>query len=267
MGRKWTPEQRKAASERAKKAIADQQTKTPETVDLPIADPTDPGMQAPDYGDIMKRIDEMQANQEMWKNIAMEALTRGNTAAPTGPQAGQAGLTGTYEKYVIDPTHYPDPRKRLQSEPRLSRFAFSENYELEWEIGVSSYKTLDGVNTREPKFSIELIRIVMDEDTGEPTNRRYTICKAVFHEDPDAALVVARDNGVKVEEFEEAAFLNEMRYLRIRDWLLEAFYPPKPVQAKKNKRDAVIDGKLVEMWEINSEKNESIPFDQLKTKL
>ncbi len=136
------------------------------------------------------------------------------------------------------------------------------NYELNWNTSVSQYKTADGINTKEPKFTIELNRIIIDEDTGESTNGRYTICRGIFHEDPDAALVVARDNGYTVEEWAEAEFLNEMRYLRIRDWLLEAFYPPKPSQEKKNKKEMVIGGKLVEYFEISSESTESVPFSQ-----
>ena len=114
---------------------------------------------------------------------------------------------------------------------------------------------------------MELNRIVMDEDTGDPTNGRYTICRMVFHEDPDAALVVARENGVNIADFEERAFLDEMRYLRARDWLLEAFYPPKPSQPKKNKKEMGIGGKLVEYFEINSESSEPMPFGELNTKL
>jgi hypothetical protein len=141
------------------------------------------------------------------------------------------------------------------------------NYELEWSVTTSSYKTIDGVNTREPKFTLQLNRIVMDEDSGEPTNQRWKVCQAIFHEDPDAAIVVAREQGVNIEDYEERAFLDEMRYLRMRDWLLEAFYPPKPAQEKKNKKEVVINGKLVEMWEINSETTEAIPFKDLNAKL
>lgn len=221
-------------------------------------------MQNVDYAEILRRLSEVEANASYWRNEALKSQVGGN---PAGPQAGQAGLIGTYEKYKVDPSLYPDPRQRLSHEPRLQRFAFDMNYELAWTIGVSSYKTIDGINTKEPKFTIELNKIVLDEDTGEQTDGRYTICRAIFHEDPEAALVVAREQGVNVEDFEEKAFLDEMRYLRIRDWLLEAFYPPKPQQEKKNKKDMVIGGKLVEYFEINSESSESVPFGQLSTKL
>jgi hypothetical protein len=138
---------------------------------------------------------------------------------------------------------------------------------LEWKVGVSAYKTLDGVHTKEPKFEIQLNRVVMDEETGEPTTGRFVISKAIFHEDPDAAMIVARENGVEVDESDEKAFLDEMRYLRIRDWLLECFYTPLITGKKSNKKEMVVGGKLVEYFEINSEDSSSIPFGQLQNKV
>jgi hypothetical protein len=263
-GRKWTPEQRKAASERAKAAIAaktavetETQINTPQDYQEPAVQPTQKDMPEVDYADIMRMITELKSETSYWREKALE--NKGDGQA----QMGARGLVGTITKYNLDKGHYPDPRERLSNEPRLQRFAFKLNYELGWEISVSQYKTADGINYREPKFTLELHRIVMDEDSGEPTNARYTVCRAIFHEDPDAALVVARENGVEVETWEERAFLDEMRYIRMRDWLIEAFLPPKPAQDKMNKREVVIDGKLVEYFEINSEKSESMPFDKL----
>lgn len=270
MGRKWTPEQRKAASERAKAAMAAKEKESPfiatqgedGNTNLQYkseVQPQDPGnIQNIDVADVLKRLSELEENAAYWRSQAQ--------GQPAGPQAGRMGLVGTYDKYKVDPNYYPDPRQRLSQEPRLQRFAFDMNYELEWQVSISSYKTIDGVNTREPKFTIQLNGVMMDEDTGEPTNMRRKICQAIFHEDPEAAIVVARENGVDIDQMEERAFLDEMRYLRIRDWLLEAFYPPKPQQEKKNKKEVVIAGKLVEVWEVNSESTESIPFKDLNSK-
>lgn len=186
------------------------------------------------------------------------------------PQPGfnpQGGMVGTLEKYTVNPKYYPDPTERLAREAKLQRFAFPINYELKFDVAVTSYQTKDGVNTREPRFTLELHRIVMDEDTGQPTDGRYVISRAVFHEDPQAALIIAREQGFDVDTLSEKDFLDEMRYLRIRDWLFDVFYAPKNTGAKKNKKDMVIGNKLVEYFEISSENSESMPFNQLNTKL
>lgn len=217
--------------------------------------PRDPGpLPAQDYGDLQRQILELKAAMfdQRPQNSSVEATSK--------------GLIGSRVKYAINPNNYPDPRERLALEQRLQRFAFSHNYEITWDVGISEYTTIDNVRTKEPKFTIELVKIMVDEDTGDPTNGRYVICKGIFHEDPEAAIIVANQNGLEVDQEDEKAFLDEMRYLRIRDWLLEAFYPPKP-QDKKQRKEMVINGKLVDYYEVNSETTESIPFAKLQTKL
>lgn len=118
----------------------------------------------------------------------------------------------------------------------------------------------------EPRFTLDLNRIVYDEETYEPTNKRYTVCRMVFFEDPQTAMIIARENGIQIDAQDEASFLDEMRFLRMRDWLLEAFYPPKPAP-NRNKREQVIGNQMVEVWEISSETSAKIPFDQLNSKL
>ena len=183
-----------------------------------------------------------------------------------GAQATSSGLVGTVEKYKLDPNYYPDPTERLSSEPRLQRFAFKENYELDFEISSTQYKTIDGLNMKEPKFTIYLNKVVFDEDSGEATDGRYVICNATFHEDPDAAIAVARENGLAVDDKNEKEFLDEMRYIRMRDWLMDVFYPPKP-SPKSQRKEMVVGGRVVDYFEINSQDSESIPFNQLKNKV
>lgn len=247
---------RKALGEAAKaRAAAKRELKA--TLDVNRAEPVAPVQDAEvNVSDLMRQVRELQA--------AM--FTQSQTPAPQGPQYGNRGLIGTHEKYIVDPANYPDPRQRLASEPRLARFAFPMNYELEWTVSVTEYTTIDNMRVREPKFTLELNRIMLDEFTGETTPGRYTICRGIFHEDPEAALVVAREQGLDVDNFGEKEFLNEMRYLRMRDWLTEAFYPPAP-SAQKNKREMVIDNKLVDYFEVNSEGSSKIPFDDLDKKL
>lgn len=230
--------------------------------------PTEPVKQEeevinPSVNELMKQIEEMKetfaGQQALIMKLASEDARKNN-----GPQATTGGLIGTFEKYSLDPAKYPDPTKRLASEKKLQRFAFKTNYEITWEVSTTSYKSIDGINVKEPKFKLELLKVIFDEDSGEPTSGRYKLRGATFHEDPDAAIIIAREQGIEVDESNEEAFLNEMRYLRMRDWLLGCFYAPKNDQAKRNKRQMVVDGKLVEYFEINSTSKEKIPFDELQ---
>lgn len=251
-----TPEERKAFGEKMKVARAKSKDEKleakpevrPETVSAEVS-----------VSELQRQVEELKALiQSNQVNIQKQET----------PQMNQQGsLVGTFDKYVVDPRQYLDPRDRLSLEPRLARFAFPVNYELGWEITDSRYQTIDGIWTREPKFTIELNAIVRDEDTDEPTNGRYTIRKMIFHEDPQAAMIVARDNGIDIEEMDQATFLNEMRYLRARDWLLECFYPPKTQDTKKKKQQMVIGNQVVEYFEVSSSDLERMNFGDLKGKI
>lgn len=246
-------EQRKAASERMKAYHEAKKEATKQPQPEVAQQPKEADKEyilSQELADLKKQIEELKAEKFTPKQEKAELNQSGK-------------LIGTYEKYVIDPDYYPDPRERLSKEPKLAQFAFPLNYELVWDVSTSQYQTQDGVNTREPKFTLQLIKIVMDENTGEPTNKRYMVRQAILHEDPQAAITVARENGLPVDESNQKSFLDEMRYIRMRDWLLEAFYPPKAAQQKKNKTEAVIGNVLVDMWEINSETPEGIPFNDL----
>lgn len=178
----------------------------------------------------------------------------------------QGDLIGEFEKYVIDPANYPDPTPRLSAEARLKPLAFDYNYELSYEVGVSSYPTKTGKNIKEPKFMIQLNRIVLDEQ-GKQTPKRYIARKMIFHEDPDAALVIARENGIDVDRSDERLFLNEMRYLRVRDWLYNIFWP-RPIDEDMNPiHDEVIGGTVVQVFTKSSQDTSNIEFDKLNSKL
>lgn len=223
-------------------------------------EPKQPEPSNDEYSDLLKRFEELRSYVQGMQ-LPQNPMSH-NVGG--GPQFGHGGrLIGTFEKYLVDPKNYDDPIKRLAAEPRLQRFAFAHNYLLDWNISTTSYETKDGVNTKEPKFTLKLNRIMMDEDTGELTNQAYTVCQMIFHEDPQAALIVAREQGVDPDTLDQKQFLNEMRYLRMRDWLLEAFYPPKSTATQK-KKEMVIGNKLVEVFEINSVNPQKMPFDQLK---
>lgn len=269
--RTWSEEQKKALSEKIKArwALARGDTPADPLSTVPPTEPVAPLSPTPievqeqitehpptadnaDVAELTQRVKQLEG--------FLRELAARPTQSPQGVQAGPQGLVGTFERYRLEPNYYPDPRERLRVEPRLSRFAFDDNYELAWEVATSQYKTLDGINTKEPRFTLKLIVKVYDNVTNELTNKRFVILKGVFHEDPDDALLIAEREGITVDETNQKAFLDEMRYLRFRDWLLEAFYPTPP-PAADNRKEVVIGNKLVELYEVNSSTPESMaPF-------
>jgi hypothetical protein len=129
------------------------------------------------------------------------------------------------------------------------------------------------VNYTEPKFQVSLTRVVLD-DEGVPTNKRYVIKNMIFHEDPQAAIVIAREHGIILDDYKDMdntdtkqrLFLNEMRYLRIRDWLFDTFWP-KPTTKRQGQREEVIDGRIVPVFFKSSAESTGIDFDKIDGKL
>ena len=274
MARKWTEEQKKAAAERlaaarAKKAELKKLREEGEAA-TPAPEPTDHGAQDPGIAELTAMVKELQAklqekeqqNPSQDLAAALQTLAGGNS----GVQVDRGRVTGTVERFNTDLAAYPDPRERLRQEPRLKRISFDTYYELDFNVAVTRYETKDGIHYKEPKFTLQLIQKVLD-DEGEETNQRIGKAQMVFFEDPDTALAVAEQNGLPIDHDNQAAFLNEMRYLRMRDWLLECFWPPKANTDKGNLRDMVVDGRVVQVWEVSSENGSKIPFDKLARKL
>lgn len=259
-------EQKKAQSERMKAYNAAKKEEILKNGGIPEEKPSnlnpfkgEPPVEMPmpnETEDLRNQINELKATM-------FDLLSKQNQTSSVNTRTGM--LVGTTEKYLVDPANYPDPCERLSNEPRLERFAFKINYELKFEVGVTSYETIDHIRMREPKFMLELHRVVMDEETGQPTKGRYVVCRSIFHEDPEAAILIARENGLTVDEINQKVFLDEMRYLRMRDWLLQAFYPAK-LTSQPRKKEVVIGNKLVEFFETSGENPQSIPFDKINKK-
>ena len=183
-----------------------------------------------DISVLVKRIQELEARQFFTPAVqeAVRAIT----------------------KYSLNPSDWPDPRKRLAEESRLQRHAFKENFILEWDVGKVQYQK-DGVNYTEPKFRLELWKWLEDPKSGELTTKKFRVHKVTFFEDPDAAVQIATDNGVEVDSLLQKPFLDEMRYLRVRDWLLEIFYPA-PIKQSGAPREEIIGNRLVPVIETSS---------------
>jgi hypothetical protein len=253
--------------QKAKMAAGRTKTKTPET-NTPSSEPIQP-VNSPanqEYAELQRQVEELKNMFAQSQALNQAFMAGAQSNGGSSPQVNNGRLVGTVERYSVDFNRYVDPRDRLTNEPRLQRIAFPANYELEWNIDVTSYETKDGVNMKEPKFNLKLHRIIADED-GEPTDMRAKICQLVFFEDPQTAMVVANDNGLSIDDTNEIDFLNEMRYLRMRDWLFECFWPGK-VKHQNGIHEEVINGQLVEVFTINTDASEgaNIPFSQFNSK-
>lgn len=268
--KQWTDEERKAFADkmrnarRAKNVTVGGPVEAPPATDTPKVPEEDEVTQVQDE----QGLDELkkQMQEVMETNALLKAALLGNQKQSQGISVGKDNkLLGEVEKYLLDPINYPDPTPRLRKEARLQPLAFDYNYELDYSVSTSSYETKTGVNMREPKFHVTLSRIVLD-DQGEQTPKRYIARKLIFHEDPQAALVIARDNGLDVDKSDEQAFLNEMRYLRVRDWLFDIFWP-KPAQEQARIKEEVIGGTLVQVYTKNSVENTGVDFDKIKAKV
>ena len=202
--------------------------------------------------DLRKQIEEL-------KNLITNSPKDPTPPVLQNQQVTSRGIVGVTEKYVMDPDYYPNPVERLEKEPRLQPFAFSENFEIAYECApIRPYETKDGRLVTEPQFTLRLIRKVRDDDTNELTNERYVLRKGVFFEDPQTAIVIAKDHGVDFNTIPEREFLDEMRYIRFRDWLYDGFFPPKSDQQHTNKHEVVIDNRLVEVYETSSSEAKNI---------
>lgn len=256
-----------AAKQRAQKAKEAKEEPKAQTEE-PAVQPEQSIGGEPSVADLVAQINELKAR--MFDQQA---------PAQAGPQVTSQGVKGTLTKYNVDPKAYKNPVEKLSKEPRLAPFAFDHNYHLDYSVHVSSYETIDGVRAKEPRFEVTLSRkhyddqgnAVMDEKGGQ---KAHVIRKVVYHEDPQAAIIVANENGIDMEDWEgydsadeeQMAFLDAMRYLRLRDWIMDIFFP-KAAQPARIMGEEVIGNQLVEIISINAENPQEIPFGQISKKL
>lgn len=263
--RKWTDEERKAQAERmralqARRAHQDVDEKPATEV---VAPKLEPSQSATEDMQGESELDQLKRHVKELESLIRAQAPQGQQ----GPQVTSGGVRGTLVKFTLDPKSYPSPVDRLFEERTLTIQGFNRDwYDVEWEVGRVNYPTKDGLNVTEPKFQVRLVKIIPDEE-GMPSKKRFIFHKMTFFEDPDAAIQVAQQYGLEVAEELQKNFLDEMRYLRVRDWVRESFYPPKPVQKRMNKTEQVIGNRLVEVFEANSEDSTKIPFDQINKKL
>lgn len=232
------------------------------------AQKTAPVEQLPDASReaMQRQIDEIMETNLLLKAALLNGTVRTNQPTNTIGVSGGGRLLGEVEKYLVDPDNYPDPTPRLRKEPRLQPLAFDYNYELEYDVSVSNYETKSGVNTKEPRFRITMNQIRLN-DQGEQTEGRVVRKVVMFHEDPQAALVIARENNIAVDKTDEKTFLDEMRYLRVRDWLFSLFWGEKVAPESSVLHEEVIGGQLMQVFTRSSRDSTGVDFDQINGKM
>lgn len=275
-----SPEKRKAFGEKmaaarlAKKTQIVENLAVPESTSEPVLAPVEanpvPQIMEEESTNVLKaQIELLKANQELMMML-LKGNQGGQQSSASNFNISNAGkLQGEIEKYSIDTDRYPDPTIRLRTEPRLQPLAFDYNYELDYKVSIASYETKTGVNYKEPQFLVTLNRIVLDAE-GNQTLKRYIVRRMIFHEDPQAAIVIARENGIDLKDYEDMdntdtnqrLFLDEMRYLRVKDWLFGIFWQ-KPVQKASRIQEEVIGGQIVQVFMKNSENSSEIDFSKI----
>jgi hypothetical protein len=242
-----TPEERKAWGEKMKQARLEKANKKEDIIDTN------------DLDVLKQQIAELQQKLNLPQSPAPIASTK-----------------QVITKVTFDPKAYPDPRERLSAEEKLARIAFPLNYELSWKVEPITYEE-DGLKVRAPRFVLDLLGKVFDEETNEPLRKqdpvskewveqRYRLKRAMFFEDLDSFIAVANQMGVEVPESIQKDFADEMRYIVMRDWLFENFFPPKRLQ-NTSKTETVINNRLVEVFETSSDVEQpqpDIPFASLR---
>lgn len=164
---------------------------------------------------------------------------------------GANGVQGRIFRYPVEKGFYPDPTERLYDEPRLKRFGLRDNFFFDWDVEGVEYEKY-GVTYAEPRFTVRLFRRMFAEDGVTPTGQMALVNRQVLHEDEVVARAAADKLGIQdqFESFQD--MMNEMRYYRIRQWLLDLFTPPELNSHKAQPRQMVIDGKVVEMFDTEA---------------
>lgn len=239
MARKWTEEEKKAFAEKMKAA---REAKLKE-------DKVE--------GNVVLTQEQFQ---ELMQRLAkVESTSREST--PGKPQEVQLNdlgrAVGVLQKYSVDARDYDDPRPLLMDLPELQRFAFKENYFLLWDVEQLMYETKFGTSYSVPKFILKLYKRLYEDDgtptpdidratgqqrlddQGKPMFRSYLVQRFTTTTDPNAAVSEARRMGISIENANTREFLDQMRFLEYKNWLLEVFQPKKPTTARRTENMVV----------------------------
>ena len=174
---------------------------------------------------------------------------------------GNGQTIGVNTPYSLQVSHYEDPREKLYDLKELQRYAFKQNYELDFVVETTTYETKYGTNFSVPKFKLKLKKLILDDRTGEPIkiekngktfNQGYLMKVGIFFIDPTDAISTAVSLGIDEKDANSTAFLDAMRFELYKRWLLECMNPPKP-EPNQAKNQVVIGGSVYEVEEWSTE--------------
>lgn len=192
------------------------------------------------------------------KSIAPEQAIQAK-AEMQGVSMGRNGLQGIIYKWPIEQDYYPNPAERILNMPELSRFAPHQNYEVKWEVSGVEYEKAN-INYAEPRFKVQILRVMFD-DMGQPTNQRAIVGTHYQHEDENVVRMIARDMGLDTSD--ERALMDEVRFQRIRRWVLDLLTPYRQADKVESITEMVIDGKVIPVIDVstNADKQVAVNLD------
>jgi len=173
-------------------------------------------------------------------------------------------VVGVVPKYGYDSSLYHSPIDRLMNIKELERFAFRENHFLTWSPVEVEYENKAGINMSEQRFELKLLKRLFEDDgtptplldtdgkqmydaKDEPLHKSYLVSRLFYFEDPAAARTAARSLGIDVTESNSIEFLEEMRYLFCKDWLMERFQVRRPSSTPRSTSTMLIGSTQVEV--------------------
>lgn len=177
----------------------------------------------------------------------MASMQRPGFNGNTMHVSAQGGIQGRVVKHSLSSADYPDPTDRLYDDPQLRRHNLRDNYIFTWEVTGEQYSK-DGVTYAEPRFTVCLYRRLFD-DEDMPTGKAALVSRNMLHEDEFVAQIIADKLGLLDNFGSTKEMMDEIRYRRIRDWLIPIFIPVKHEQHANHRTEMVIDGKVVEVFD------------------
>lgn len=199
---------------------------------------------------LLSKVTEMENKSAIPRSVD-ESLEQTAKMQGYNVNVGKDGVQGRVFKYPVEKSFYPDPTERLYDEPILKRFNLRENFYFDWEVEGVEYEKY-GVTYAEPRFIVRLFRRLFEDDGITPSGQLALVNRQIQHEDEVAARTAASKLGMtdQFESFQE--MMDEMRYYRIRQWLLDLFTPVQVHSHTKQATTMVIDGKVVEVYDTEA---------------
>lgn len=262
----WTDEERKAFGEKmrqlkSKKEMPEAAPQTNTMDDSPKPENTQTqntiSLSQEQFDQLLNRIAVAEAaiaNKGITADQAINAK-----AEMQGVSMGRNGLQGVIYKWPIEQDYYPDPSERILNMPELARYAPHMNYEIKWEVSGVEYEKAN-INYAEPRFKVQILRVMFD-DYGQPTNKRAIVGTHYQHEDENVVRMIARDMGLDTTD--ERALMDEVRFQRIRRWVLDLLTPFRQADKVESISEMVIDGKVIPVIDVstNADKQVAVNID------